>query len=108
MATKQELEVRVLELEKLLADDISSNALKLEVSSLNEKLLIQTDLAKSLFDEVASLKQKPSEVDKTDNIVVLDGVRCVILEINQMKEMVDRWRKRHVNDDDTCLIVKKT
>ena len=129
MATKQELEAKVVELqskideltsslntnnsmilstsnEKKLLEDIEKHAeIEKQLMNKNDELNL---LVSSLMKEVEQLKSKPSQtVSQTGNSVVLDGESWDIVDRDRMWECVVKWKKRFIDDNDTCLIVRK-
>lgn len=129
MATKQELELKVTELQNKIDEMTSSlnTNQSMIVSSDNEKKLLQdiekhaeiekqlmnkndelSLLVSSLMKEVEVLKSRPSQNNSlTGNTVVLDGEYWDIIDRDRMWESVVKWKKRYIDDNDTCLIVRK-
>lgn len=130
MATKQELEAQIAELQKQLADQTPADVL-----SLKEELAGRTARALSLEAERDALRgqisERDSQIDLLENqlgslqaklrvigdkspapisgdSVVLAGQKYDIIMRERVDDFIHLWRKRYVQDDDLVLIVKKS
>jgi hypothetical protein len=115
MATKQELEAKVAELEAKLASVAEGASLTIPSRLSQEE--IDAFIAKVKDEHEAQLRNVRAERDDLVSMlkevsargegVVLDGVPHVIIQRERMLDLVDAWRKRFVDDDALVLVVKK-
>jgi len=144
MATKQELELKVVELEakieelKLINFKLTEHVEavpfvgdNVELADARSQIADLKVIEKNLTDQVVGLTAhcvsvqaecntvrdqlratievslKAPVVPTQNNCVVLDGITHGIMYKEEMKELVDMWRKRHVSDEDIVVVVKK-
>lgn len=134
MATKQELEARIAELEASLAANATPvdqrvAELELNMAQALEREKSVAEHANSLQDENEGLQAENSSLENQistlqaqlrilsdarvvpitlpTEAVVLGGVKHDIVEQGRMLDLVDQWRKRFIQDDDLVLVVKK-
>ena len=125
MATKQELEVRVTELETLLAASVPVEPPEVDelVSKLKEDLaalsserdttraennLLRTEIetARRELAVARDFRSAPSAAPSKD-CVVLDGQTHDIIYKGTVKDANDAWRRRYLEDNQTVLVIAK-
>lgn len=107
MATKQELELRVAELEKKNAE-------------LTELLFKEDGTSLDLVAENKKLKQEVGELKESlriasahvtpvtpENVVTVDGHVFRVLEKIEARDAYERFRRRELVDGDPLLVVRK-
>jgi len=118
MATKQELEARVVELEaenKALKEANTDEEISL-LQKENERLLKDVENLHSTLPELSSLRQQLQDAKNTSQVislqegknVVLNGETCVIMEVGRVWDAADRLKKRFIAEDDIAVILRKT
>ena len=106
MATKQELEDRVVELEAQLA--AGTGGVQVPTGKSDEEVEVLLSQAKADLEtrlKKADLEIEQLKKNKHAGGLVLNGVPHDIIRQERMVDMAGFWRRREVADDDTALIV---
>lgn len=112
MATKQELELQVAELQAkvaMLTEQLSAAQEALNGAHEKEDWLQQAiDASRG---QVAELREKLAEKPQKDPArgdgVVLDGKEYEVVHRNTCKEFINDYHKRLVREDDTVVVIPK-
>jgi len=114
MATKQELEIRVTELEAQLASEkVSADSrvaeLELDLSKTLEREKSIAEHADSLSAMLRILQStRPDPFPLTaGSSVVLNGMKYDIIHQCQLHEVIHLWRQQQVQDTELTLVVVK-
>ena len=113
MATKQELEIRVTELEAQLASEkVSADSrvaeLELDLSKTLEREKSIAEHADSLSAMLRILQSTRHPFPlTTGSSVVLNGMKYDIIHQCQLYEVIHLWRQQQVQDTELTLVVVK-